>query len=67
MFYPVNGDGQLCGVDELAEFPKLYYIVKHDEKIPRAVCVDACPKEIDSQFRCHGTKAIDPSVCENEY
>ena len=28
LFRPVNGDGKLCGVDELADFPKLYYIIQ---------------------------------------
>lgn len=42
---PVNGDGKLCGVGELVDYPKLYYIMNSAEKpmTPRAVCVDFCP------------------------
>lgn len=36
---PVNGDGKLCGVDELAEYPNLYYIVRETDAELRAVCV----------------------------
>lgn len=40
---PVNDDGKLCGVDELAEYPNLYYLVKASNKEERAVCVKECP------------------------
>ena len=41
--------------------------MKHDDPSPRAVCVDTCPREIGAPFKCHGTKKIDASVCENEF
>jgi hypothetical protein len=40
---PVNGDGKLCGVDELAEYPNLYYIIREKDLELRAVCVKKCP------------------------
>jgi hypothetical protein len=67
IFRPVNGDGKLCGWEDLKDFPKLYYVIKKSEpKTPRAVCVDTCPTEIESKFKCHGTAAIPAAVCESE-
>ena len=65
---PVNGDGKLCGVGDLVDYPKLYYIMNSAPgSQPRAVCVDFCPREMTSDFKCHGTAAIDPTICEHEY
>ena len=57
----------LCGVGDLAEFPKLYYILRSNDPNPRAVCVDTCPQEITSTFNCHGTAAVPKSDCEHEF
>ena len=72
MIRPVNGDAQYCGIineggKDLTAFTKLYYIFKHDDMTPRAVCVEKCPKDIISPVKCHGTEKITPDVCENEY
>jgi hypothetical protein len=67
LFRPVNGDGQLCGVGDLVEYPKLYYIVRSTDQQPRAVCVDTCPAEITSVFNCHGTAAVGKADCEKEF
>ena len=39
----------LCGVGDLEEYPKLYYITRSNDPHPRAVCVDFCPPEISDQ------------------
>lgn len=60
---PVNGDGDLCGVGALQDYPNLYYIIKKSNAKPRAVCVSKCPKEINDQFQCHGTQFVKPEDC----
>lgn len=67
LVFPVNGDGKLCGVGELKEYSHLYYIFKHDNMRPRAVCVDKCPEEISSSFNCFGTQYVDKSECQSEF
>jgi hypothetical protein len=57
----------LCGVGDLEEFPKLYYIMRSSDPTPRAVCVDFCPQEITSTFNCHGTAAVPKADCEHEF
>jgi len=39
LLHPVNGDGKLCGIDDLEEYPNLYYLVKAKSKEMKAVCV----------------------------
>lgn len=63
---PVNGDGQLCGVGELSEFPNLYYIIKTSNMNPRAVCIKRCPTEITDTIECHGTQFVSPSDCQSQ-
>ena len=65
IFRPVNGDGQLCGVGELADYPKLYYLLKANDKNFYAVCVDECPRKIRSQIKCHGTRSVHADECMN--
>jgi len=62
---PVNGDGQLCGAGALAAYPNLYYLLRTADRSPRAVCVDKCPLEIATPFKCHGTSRVKPADCEN--
>ena len=65
---PVDGDGRLCGYNETKGYPALYYGIRHDSFVPRAVCVDKCPLEVDSTFACKPTKHVpSASLCENEY
>lgn len=63
---PVNGDGKLCGVNELKDYPNLYYIIRKKDRNPRAVCVDHCPLEKEDHFSCHGTKRVMPEDCKNK-
>ena len=67
IFRPVNGDGKLCGVDDLKDFPKLMYVIqKTAPTTPRAVCIDKCPAEIKDKFKCHGTKNVPAAVCDGD-
>ena len=63
---PVNGDGSLCGIGELKNYPNLYYVIKKSDGAPRAVCIDRCPKEKEDHFKCHGTARVKPEDCQNK-
>lgn len=63
---PVNGDGQLCGVKDLKDYPNLYYLIRKEDNSPRAVCINKCPKEKDDGFKCHGTSRVKPEECQNK-
>lgn len=62
---PVNGDGQLCGVGDLKDYPNLYYIIRKSDKEPKAVCISKCPKELSDGFKCHGTSKVKPEDCKD--
>ena len=62
---PVNGDGQLCGVGDLEDYPNLYYIIRKSDASPKAVCITKCPKELADTFKCHGTSKVTPADCKD--
>jgi solute carrier family 44 protein 1 (choline transporter-like protein) len=68
LFTPVDGDGKFCGLDENVDYPYLYYIITAAEmKLPKAVCVKACPAEIITPIECKTTSRMkDASICTNE-
>lgn len=65
MLRPVNGDGKLCGIGELKQYPNLYYLIRKSDSAPRAVCVNHCPKLKSDTFACHGTKRVKAEDCKN--
>lgn len=64
---PVNHDGILCGEGDHLGYPKLYYLLTHDDPTPKEVCVTECPTNADSTFDCIGNSAVDKTVCEYIY
>lgn len=63
---PVNGDGKLCGVGELKDYPNLYYIIRKQDKDYKAVCVKQCPPTPTSNLECFGTSKVHEKDCINK-
>lgn len=40
---PIDPDGRICGINELEEFPYIYFVTPSKEYMYRAVCVKTCP------------------------
>lgn len=51
---------------DLKDFPNLYYVIRKEDKAPRAVCINKCPIEADDAFKCHGTSRVKPEDCQNK-
>lgn len=65
-FAPVDGEGKLCGVDDVnKDYPLLYYaVLKAEPTAPRALCVKECPLEINDPVDCRKTDRIaSQAVC----
>jgi hypothetical protein len=62
---PVNGDGALCGVAGLEDYPYLYFLIKRSNREARAVCVKRCPKEPTDTIECYGTQYVKKEQCKD--
>jgi len=62
---PVNGDGLLCGVGGLDDYPYLFFIMKRSNKEMRAVCVKKCPRESNDTVECYGTQYVKKEQCRD--